>query len=258
MYSTAFLRFWWVLLLGVVAGVVAAGAVVKHHKATTYSASSQLLVDSAQHPFLRSALGAGASAPTSKSSSAKSASGAGLLSPSGDAQVLVNAANFYPMLIQSDVVKTYREKHFGVIPGTVKAKAIGATQGINRYVPSIFPIIEIDTTAPSAADAVNLASVAAKSFEQWLTQQQVGKEIPDRQRISVLPIVTPTGASAQNHHHYSLAIIAGCAAFALFLGLAVMLDRLVPVRNRELLEEPHPEPSGPPRIEVSHRIGNYT
>jgi hypothetical protein len=258
MYSTAFLRFWWVLLLGVVAGVVAAGAVVKHHKPTTYSASSQLLVDSAQHPFLRSALGAGASAPTtSKGSSAKSGSGSGLLSPSGDAQVLVNAANFYPMLIQSDVVKAYREQHFGVIPGTVTAKAIGATQGINRYVPSIFPIIEIDTTAPSSADAVNLASVAAKSFEQWLTVQQVGKDIPDRQRISVLPIVTPTGAAAQNHHHYSLAIIAGCAAFAAFLGLAVMLDRLVPVRNRELLEEPHPEPSGP-RIEVAHRIGNYT
>jgi hypothetical protein len=259
MYSRAFLRFWWVLALGLAAAIAVGGLVAKRHKAATYSTYSQLLVDSAQHPFLRSALGQGSSGPTTaKSAKAATDAGVGLLSPSGEGQVLVNAANFYPMLIQSDVVKAYREKTYGVIPGTVKAKAIGATQGINRYVPSIFPIIEIDATAPSADDAIRLATVSATSFGQWLRKQQDANSIPDRQRIDVLPIVMPGTATETKNTRYSLALIAGIAVFAVFLGLAVLLDRLIVPTSREVEERDRVEVKEPPRVEVGTRVTNYT
>src|ERR1700733_4985217 len=119
MYSHAFLRFWWVLMLGLAAAVAVGGLVAKRHRPPTYSTPSQLLVDSAQHPFLRVSVGSETSPSTS--TSAKGVSSHPANNP--DTQALVQAANFYPMLINSDVVKQYREKKFGGLPGTGKARA---------------------------------------------------------------------------------------------------------------------------------------
>ena len=248
MYSRAFLRFWWVLALGLAAAVAVGGLVAKHHRAPSYSTSSQLLVDSAQHPFLRVGIG-GQTTGSATASTKVTAPHAGGNTP--DTQALVQAANFYPMLINSDVVKTYREKHFGIMPGTVKARAVDATQGQNRYVPSIFPVIEIDSTGPTAQDAIGLSTATASSFQRWLAERQTAEAIPAKQRISVVPIVMPRSAIVVKHTRYSLAIVAGVAAFAAFLGLAVVLDRFVP--RRRAVEAPDDRIIEQRRVEVAHR-----
>jgi hypothetical protein len=252
MYSRAFLRFWWVLLLGVVAAVVVGGFVANRHKSPTYTTHSQLLVDSAQHPFLRVSVPASSGAPTSSSTATAAKSAKTSATP--DTQALVQAANFYPMLINSDVVQAYRLKHYGAIPGSVHAKAVDATQGVNRYVPSIFPVIEIDSSAPTARDAIRLATTTASGFQRWLAVRQKQEAIPAGQRISVVPIVMPTAAQESKHTRYSLALVAGAAVFAAFLGLAVLLDRAFPSRKRaEAPDERHVEQPG--RVEVAHRVG---
>jgi len=250
MYSRAFLRFWWVLALGLAAAVAVGGLVAKRHRPPTYSTSSQLLVDSAEHPFLRVSVGA-SPAPQAGASGKAAVSSHPANNP--DTAALVQAANFYPMLINSDVVAAYRVKHFGVIPGTVKAKAVDATQGQNRYVPSIFPVIEIDSAGPTASDAIGLSTATANAFQKWLSARQAAEGIPLKQRISVVPIVMPETATAVKHTRYSLAIVAGAAVFAAFLGLAVVLDRFVP--RRRLAEAPDERHIEQRRVEVAHRPG---
>ena len=44
-----------------------------------------------------------------------------------DTQTLVNAANLYPLLIESDRIKAIREAQAGKIPGTVKANALNSS-----------------------------------------------------------------------------------------------------------------------------------
>ena len=44
-----------------------------------------------------------------------------------DTQVLVNAANLYPLLIQSDVIAKLRRDTYGPTPGTVTATALASS-----------------------------------------------------------------------------------------------------------------------------------
>jgi len=253
LYSRAFLRFWWVLALGLVAAIAVGGIVAKRHRPPTFSTYSQLLVDSAQHPFLRTGITANPGGGKSTTSSKLATNIHQSVSP--DTQSLVSAANFYPMLINSDVVGQYRQKHYGVIPGVVKAKAVDAVQGQNRYVPSIFPVIEIDSAGPSAEDAIQLSTVTAEAFQKWLVERQNSEAIPAKQRISVVPIVMPTTATEVKHTRYSLALVAGAAIFAVFLGLAVLLDRVWPRKvTAEAPEERYPESAR--RVDVAQRIGS--
>ena len=65
----------------------------------------------------------------------------------------------------------------------------------------------------------------------------------------------PTTATEVKHTRYSLALVAGAAVFAIFLGLAVLLDRVWPRRvTAEAPEERYSEGAAR-RVDVAQRIG---
>ena len=70
-----------------------------------------------------------------------------------DTQTLVNAANLYPFLIQSDQIARYRESLYGMTPGTLTALAHNAsTNTYGVYHPSPLPIIDVTAKAKLASN----------------------------------------------------------------------------------------------------------
>src|SRR5581483_7636339 len=102
------LRFWWLVVLGLAAGVVGAGALISHEPPTIYTANDTVLVNSADAPYLRTVQPAAPVTTASKSSSKKKKQATVKSTTPAptppDTQVLVNAANLYPLFMQSDEI----------------------------------------------------------------------------------------------------------------------------------------------------------
>jgi hypothetical protein len=246
-YARAFLRFWWLLLIGVAAGVAVLVYVAKHHKPTTYTAGAQLLVDSGDHPYLRTSVlkaqpqkpqvvrppsGKAAANGASTQPEPTTAAQAPLyVAQAPNTSVLLEAATFYPKLVNSDQFTAYRQKLFGAMSGSVFASAVGSAARGKKAGLAAFPIVQIGATAGTAAGAKRLAATTAIAFRRWVAHQQTAARIPASQRILLRPLTTPAKAGAIEHKHNGLAALAGIAVFAAFLAVAVGLDRLRPRRR---------------------------
>ena len=109
-----------------------------------------------------------------------------------DTEALVNAANLYPLLIESDRIKTIREAQAGTIPGSVTANALNSsTNTFGVYKPSSLPVVEVKATSRTAANASLLATATVAAFQTWIREQQRGAGIPSAQRITVQQLQTP-------------------------------------------------------------------
>ena len=112
----ALARFWWIVAAGLVAAILVALVVVGRQPSALYTASENVLVTSASAPYLRTVqTGQAAQPPAAKTK--KKAPVTSSTSPT-DTQSLVNAANLYPLLIQSDAIAKLRASLYGPAPGT--------------------------------------------------------------------------------------------------------------------------------------------
>lgn len=244
----ALVRFWWLVLLGIVAGaVVATGMAYRvelgwppeipkltERTVRTYQASTELLVDSPTGPYLRAGvrltepvgvLPGKAPAQEGTSQAAASQSEPTVIT---DRKALVEAANLFPLLIESDEVSAIRERMLGPVPGQVRAKALYSIQGENRFRPSVLPVIQIAAAAPSPAAAIRLTQGTAKAFTVWLAREQKRAKVPPRQRVVLRQLRVPRGAVVSGGPSYGLPVLAAVAVLFGFAGLALLLDRSFP------------------------------
>jgi hypothetical protein len=253
----ALFRFWWVCLLGCIAAAVVLIVMVyrvdvglppelEQRSQIHYVASTELLVDSPTGPYLRGATGEvvqptrSATAARAKTTTAK-ASGAQaptiIFSP--DKKGLIDAANLFPLIIESDEVRAIREQKIGVVPGRVTATALYAIRGVNRYRPSNVPVIKISSTAGTPVAAVTLTQATTDAFRFWLAAEQDRAKVPAAQRILVRELRAPTSAYPVGGPKYGLPLLAAIAVLSAFAGLALVLDQSFP--RRTALEVAAPE-----------------
>jgi chemotaxis protein histidine kinase CheA len=244
-YLRAAVRMWWLVLIGVVAAGFVAVHIAKKHKPPTYAASTQLMVDSTALPFLRTGItqtqqasggrvqvrkvpGTGATVTTTTP-----AQPAQSTQEQPNTQILVQAANLYPLLVTSDAVTALRTKLYGNIPGTVTAQALYSNNGAVRYTMSQFPIIQINSVSKSSTDATKLANTTALTLRRWVMKDQRGAHVPRSQRIVLRPLVMSKVAVEQKHTRLGFALLVGVGVLALFYALAVVLDWLLPSKRRK-------------------------
>jgi hypothetical protein len=269
-YFRAALRFWWLLLAGAAVGsLVLLVSVYRVEKKwpprfvtknpPTFTATTELLVDSPSGPYLRTATDKPTSIKGLATKNGASSSAPTVTTEQGPAvptKPLVDAANLYPLYIESDEVARLRIKRFGNIPGSIDAKALYSVRSQNRYRPSTLPVIQITGTAKRPKNAVALAEATAKAFTSWLGQRQAQAHIPPIQRIIVLPLHAATHAARQSGTHYGLPLLLAFVVFGAFVGLAVVLDHMFPRRPDAAAvgaEVGEAEEEAPPSLSVASR-----
>ncbi|HJQ73412.1 MAG TPA: Wzz/FepE/Etk N-terminal domain-containing protein [Gaiellaceae bacterium] len=219
----ALARFWWLVVAGLVVGAIAAAAVYSQEAKPKYTATTNLFVNSASAPYLR----------TQQAQPSKGHTGPLASSSASDTQTLVNAANTYPLLIQSDKIAELREQKYGAIPGTVTANALNAstnTYGVFR--PSPLPVIQVKATSKRASQAEQLADATVAAFQLWMRQQQHRHKIPPSQRISVQQLESPAVAS-NGGRGKGLPAFVGALVLLAFCGLAIAVDNSRPAGAAE-------------------------
>jgi hypothetical protein len=245
-YFRAIQRFWWIALFGAaMAGLT--GLLLTYHvdrawplkfskrAQPTFTAATELLVDSPSGPYLRTVTKlpstpvGRAQKPAKGATTTTTTSTSPAAAPVVDTKPLIDAANLFPLFVESDAVVRIRTKLIGNIPGAVSARGLYSLQGAARFRPSVIPVMEISAVAPKPKYAIALVDGTARAFDIWLGRQQQRANIPDSQRIIVRELHVPQNAIATGGSSYGLPAIASFAVLALFIGLAVLLDqRLVP------------------------------
>jgi hypothetical protein len=227
-YRRAILRFRWVVWAGVALGIGIA-FLVSVTTARTYTATSQLLVTSPQAPFFRLSVNTiagvfgGPRAPNADSP---------VTAEPPDTDTLTNAANLYPLLVESDPVARQREAMFGKLPGKISSRAIYAVLTQSRYEPSSVPVVDVFGIAKSKPHAINMAEKTAAAFIAWMKIAQNQAHVSPSNRIVVDEIrsarpdeVKSSGGAGKSLLMlvFLLIVVGACA-------LAVLLDRLYPDR----------------------------
>jgi hypothetical protein len=228
----ALLRYWWLVLAGIAAGGFVALLIFSMEAPAKHTATARVFVNSHSQLYLRTQQtnvqqqGAKLRAvPGSKGKRLKPvAQPATSNSAPPDTQTLVNAANLYPLLIESDRIKQIREAQSGTIPGTIKANALNAsTNTFGVFRPSSLPIVEVKATSKTAANAEKLADATVQAFGSWLAQQQRSAGIPSAQRITVQQLAEPELATTGGPS-WGLPVFIGALVLLAFCGLAVVAD----------------------------------
>jgi capsular polysaccharide biosynthesis protein len=226
--ARALARFWWLVLAGIILGGAVAVAVYKLEAKPRYTATTSLFVNSPNAPYLRTQQTptTTSTGTSSKQSQAPTRSSAAQSSP--DTATLVNAANTYPLLIESDQIARVREAHYGTLRGTVTANALDATtNSYGVFRPSPLPVIQVKATADDPNTAERLADATVGAFQLWMRGQQTKHGIPPSDRISVEQLSTPTVATTGGRSK-GLPLFLGIIVVLALCGLAILLDQQRP------------------------------
>ena len=251
----ALVRFWWLVVVGIAVGVFAAVLVYSLESEAKHTATTRVFVSSPSAPYLRTQQSQ-AQAPRVRTIRSGTGGTRTVQQPptasseAPDTQTLVNAANLYPLLIESDRIKAIRESQAGTIPGTVKANALNSsTNTFGAFRPSTLPVDEVKATSGTAANAAELATATVTAFATWIKDQQRAARIPSAQRIIVTqleePELTTTGGPS-----LGLPLFVGALVFLGFCGMAVIADNARPVRDRERQSEAAPSTSASPHLDA--------
>lgn len=248
-YRRTFARFWWILLLGVLlAGLAGVAVVVNERDQRTYLASTRMLVTSSEAPYFRIGTTDFIEAPQPESTNGEEQTRGApvLVTDTPDTATLIQAANLYPLLIESDQVQSTRERMFGPLAGNVSARAIYAVATPGRFELSDVPVIELTAEAQTGGEAIALSEASSKAFIRWISQQQETAGVEESERIVVEQLRTPQQAIASGETPITLVGLVGLAVMGAFVALAVALDRIFP-------RKPGPEPE---RVEkpVAERV----
>lgn len=262
-YALALRRFWWVLVIGAVAALLAGLSArfsisffppgLTEKESITYTSSTRLLVSSAAAPYLRSQTTTFVEQPnrggdettdgTTDESGEPNADGASVTAvpfvTSPDLNTLARVANLYPLLIESDQVADFRRERYGDLPGAVSASGIYSVATANRVELSEIPVIQLVSSAATSEDAVAIADKTAKAFIAWVEKEQRAADVLPEDRIVVQQMTIPKGAIASEGPSKILPVLVFLVVLAAFCVLAILLDRLVPLR-----------PSSPARPDV--------
>ncbi len=245
-HKQALRRFWPIVAVGVVLGVLAVLAAMfklptfEQRSPANYTATAKLLITSAHGPYMRTTVTTTDGTPATGSTAATTTTrtSAPNLAP------FVQAANLYPLLVESDQVQRYREKQFGVIKGDITANAIYQVATPSRFHPSDLPVIQVFGTTTSGPTALQLTQQTSQAFISWIAGQQQASGIPKGQRIVVQEISSPeaidlvkTGGTPM-----SLAALVFLAVVAVFALIAIVLDRIRPVSQSAMAPTAVPEP----------------
>lgn len=239
-YLRALRRYWWLAAAGVVAAFATSFLMVysisssgiTHRVHPRYTSTALLLVNSASNPYLRTSV-TSVTSRTPKSQAARTAIASSATSVSQQApntHALVEAANLFPLLIESDQTKTLRTRMFGDLQGVVTANALYSFVTPSRFKQSSFPVIAVNATAHGPKLAEKLAQDTTVAFKSWLTSNQNASGVPATQRIIVQELKSPSKSIASGGTKKSLPVALGLAVLLLFLGAAVLLDRLRPMQ----------------------------
>ena len=244
----ALARFWWIVLFGLVAGGAAAVAIYSLEAPAKHTATARLMVNSPAAPYLRT------QQPLLKAQATR-VGGVGkaklqsITQQAPDTQTLVNAANLYPLLIESDRIAQLREVQTGPIQGTIKAAALNAstnTYGVFR--PSVLPVIEVKATSKHSADAEELATETIAAFSRWMVAEQRTHGIPVSQRIAVQQLKRPALATTGGPS-YGLPLFVGVLVLLGFCGLAVVADHAWPATAEARTRETAPGTAASPHLD---------
>lgn len=239
-YFRALLRFWWVVALGLTLASFAAVTTVyridfsslpprlTERTPPTYATSARLLVTSQEVPYLRISLTRPVETPLPANAQAAAA-----VEERPDIGILVRVANLYPLLLESDAVAELRNEMFGPLPGSVRAQGVFSFVNQNRYEPTTLPVIEIFAAADTAAGAITLAQGTVDAFRRYITNQQDRAGLRGEERILLQPLRQPQAAVAAGGSSLGLPILVLFALTAAFATVALMLDRLFPLRHGE-------------------------
>jgi hypothetical protein len=234
-YLAAFWRFRWLIPVAVCAAILVPLLMLyrpvwppglEARSTVSYVTTAQLLVDSPSGPFLRTETTSSdrSVAPVTPGSETPAQSGP----QSFEKKSLVDAANLFPLLMESDEIVAVRRKLIGNVPGTVRATALYASRGANRYRPSVLPVMQIIAVAPDPKGAVRLGQGTARAFRIWLEREQNRTKVATSERIVVRQLRRPSTAVQIGGPGYSMPILAGLAMLGAFVGLAVAIDRALP------------------------------
>lgn len=221
-YDVPLLRYWWVAALGLVvaigAGVLAVSAEREPYR---YTATAQIFLTSPDAPYYRTGI---TSEQLRELPNGEDQRVVDTNPP--DTDTLVQAANLYPLLVESDDVAAAREQQFGRVPGTVEARAIFSVETASRYRETSVPVIEISGTSGSPENAVKLADDTVQAFGGWITAQQDAAGVKESQRILIEPLASAQVTATDGGPSYAIPFLIAAAVFLAFCGLAVMLDSL--------------------------------
>jgi hypothetical protein len=250
-YLRALRRYWRLAAVGVVAAFATtflmlysvSSSGVTHRVHPKYTSTALLLVNSASNPYLRTSV-TNVVARSPKSKAVRKATGAVSSSPvtsvsqqAPNTHALVEAANLFPLLIESDQTKALRTHMFGVERGVVTANALYSFVTPSRFKQSSFPVIAVNATAHGPKAAEKLAQNTTLAFKSWLTANQDASAVPATQRIFVEELKTPSNAVAFGGTKKSLPVALGLAVLLLFCGAAILLDRVRPVQSEKTVSK---------------------
>jgi hypothetical protein len=271
-YIRPLLRFWWVLALGLVVALVSGILVtdsvkklgvppkLKSRSTPEFQADAQLVVDSAQGWLFRSNIRVATPQPDkTQRQCQRNSSGAQVCEnvtikqdptiedQTPNVNLLVQRANIYPSLIESTPFLRYRDKLSPDLPKGAKmtATALGATRSGGRIHESPVPFDVISVTAKTPKAALTVANATLTAFGRWIDEQQASAGIARKDRIVIRPIVAPTKATDITSSTTTLAALIAVLVFGLFVGLAYMLERAFPRRERIVEAAPAPAPAKP-------------
>jgi len=238
--SAALLRFWWVVAIGVVAGIALAVTMIYEVPSFTpreppeYTATARLFVTSSEGQYIRLSVPRTVDPGDATTEAGSGASGAGggptVLNVPPNVQPLLQAANLYPLLIESDVVASVREDMFGPLPGTVRANAFSAVSTPQRYSPALIPVIDIFATSGTPRQAIELAEATADAFTRWVRREQNRAGLKPEERILIQELRAPRDAFPIGGASYGIPTLVALAVMAAFGMLAVVLDQIFPRR----------------------------
>lgn len=238
-YIRSMLRFWWVLLVGLVAAQLLAVLFVysvdfssvppklEKREKPTYTALARLFVTSSESPYLRTGITRDTEVQAATQENPDATAQRSFIEEP-NTRTLINAANLYPLLIESDMVTDLREKKFGQLPGVLRARALYSVSTPQRFEPSIVPVIELAAQGNTAKEAINLVQATSDSFRTWVVTEQQKAKVPPRQRILIQQLQTPREAIPLGGSSLALPVLVFLAIFCASAVLAIMLDRVFP------------------------------
>jgi hypothetical protein len=236
----ALLRYWWVLLIGIVVGIgVAVVASYAKDEPYTYSAETRILVTSAEAPYYRTEV-----TRTIERAGENATSSPTLVETSQPPELstLIRNANLYPQLIESDLVSQLRDKLFGPMRGSVDARTVFSFEGANRFEESNIPVIQIVGIGDTSAAALELSDKTTRAFMTYIDKQQEDASISKDQRVLIQPLTSARVTEVTGGPVYGIPILLGIAVFLGFCGLALLLDAFAR-RSRVIEPVPAPQPS---------------
>jgi zinc-ribbon domain len=250
-YLRALGRFWWLLVLGV--GVAAIAAIMAVYRVElsppglekkdqpTYTASSRLLITSAEQPYVRTRI-------TQEQTVGGEVQE---YSTPPDIGTLITAANLYPVLIESDEVATLRDEMAGPLPGAITTRAIYEVNSPSRFELSQIPVIEVFGHAGSPGDAIAITRATVDAFQRYIERAQNSAGLRRSERVLVQEIQEPAGAAASGGGSLSLPLMLFVVIAAAFFALAILLDRLFPtgIRLPLRLRAAAPAPASGPKLD---------